>query len=430
MRLAALLLLAISVPVVAVGQEDDEWDDWGDEDWNDAGAAGLEWTGFVEGAFGSRLDKDPQLGETQTLAEARIRVETEYAGENMTVGFKAEGWYDGYLDEADGEIRDATLAFSPTSSIDLKLGRQVLTWGTGDLLFLNDLFPKDWVSFFAGRDTEYLKAPSNAVRATWYTDTVNVDLVWTPVFEPDEYISGERFSFFSPFAGTRVAPKPPLKAIEPDDAFEDGEIAIRLFKTVKGIEYAVYAYDGFFHQPTALTSTLEPTFAPLTSLGASMRRPLMNGLFNVEAAWYASKDDRDGTNPLVPNDQLRLLLGYEREAVTNLTVGFQYYLEWTQDHGELVSNSLAPQFEPDEYRHVLTNRLSYRLKQDKLLLSMFTFWSPSDSDFYLRPVISYRYSDQWSFAGGMNLFGGSDDYTFLNQFADNNNAYVRIRFNY
>ncbi|MFW6031595.1 MAG: hypothetical protein ACOC9T_03300, partial [Myxococcota bacterium] len=32
--------------------------------------------------------------------------------------------------------------------------------GTGDLVFLNDLFPKDWRSFLLGRDLDYLKAPS------------------------------------------------------------------------------------------------------------------------------------------------------------------------------------------------------------------------------------------------------------------------------
>ena len=56
------------------------------------------------------------------------------------------------------------------------------TWGTGDLVFLNDLFPKDFVSFFAGRDDEYLKAPGDALRITHYSKAVNIDFVWTPVF--------------------------------------------------------------------------------------------------------------------------------------------------------------------------------------------------------------------------------------------------------
>lgn len=428
MRSAVLILILFSVCAAA---QENEADDWGDDDWAESEeATGLQWTGFVEGAVGSRWQVDPQVGRKQTLGDLRIRVETSWANDALTVGFKGDAWYDAVLEEFDGEVRDLAVAFSPTSKTDLKIGRQVLTWGTGDLLFLNDLFPKDWVAFFAGRDTEYLKAPSNAVRGTWYSELLNIDLAWTPVFEPDNFLTGERFSFFSPQAGGRVAPQPPLAAVEPGRSLDNGELAVRLFKTVRGREYAVYAYRGFFHQPTALTAALQPTFAPLSSVGASFRRPLLSGLFNSELVYYASRDDRNGTDPAVPNDQFRLLLGYEQEAIKNLTVAFQYYLEWTQDHGSLIANSATPQFEPDEFRHVVTNRLTYRLKQDKLKLSLFTFYSPSDNDFYIRPVVNFRYNDRWSFTGGANLFGGSQPHTFFNQFSDNSNAYVRIRYSY
>ena len=245
-------------------------------------------------------------------------------------------------------------------SADVRVGRQVQTWGTGDLVFLNDLFPKDFVSFFAGRDDEYLKAPGNSVRLTWFSRPVNVDFVWTPVFAPDEYLTGERFAFFSPLAGSIVAPDPPLSAEEPDKDFSNGEFALRLFRTVEGREYALYAYRGFFKQPSALNDELEPAFAPLTSLGASVRQPLGKGVFNAEASWYFSRDDRSGSDPLVPNDQLRFLLGYEWEARPNFTVGLQYYLESTRNHGKLVANSPFSEFEPDQHRHLLTNRLTYR----------------------------------------------------------------------
>lgn len=428
MRLLVLMIV-LGIPVVATGQGG-ESDDWGDEDWAEAGDAGLPWHGFLEGALGSRWAEDTQLGHKQTLGEARLRVETERVGERLTIRFKGEAWYDSYMEELDADLRDLTIAFSPSPNWDLKLGRQVLTWGTGDLVFLNDLFPKDWVSFFAGRDTEYLKAPSNALRATWFTDVVNLDFAWTPIFEPDVYLNGERFSFFSALAGSRVVPIPPLNALEPDRQIGNGELALRLFRTVSRVEYAFYVYRGFFHQPSAMTESLQPTFAPLTSLGASLRRPAMSGLLNIETAMYMSRDDRSGSDPLVPNDQVRLLVGYEREAVTSLTVAFQYYLEWTRDHDALVANSATPQFEPDEFRHLVTNRLTYRLDQDKLTLSLFTFWSPSDRDYYVRPVMSYRYSDRWSLAAGVNLFGGDRQHTFFNQFEDNSNAYVRFRFSY
>jgi hypothetical protein len=205
---------------------------------------------------------------------------------------------------------------------------------------------------------------------------------------------------------------------------------LRLFRTIEGNEYAFYAYSGFFKQPTALTSSLEPTFAPLSAYGASLRRTLGPGLLNTEFSYYDSRDDRDGTEPLLPNDQARVLLGYEWEARQNFTVGLQYYLEWTLDHDELIANSPFPQFEPDEYRHLLTNRLTYRAGMEKYTWSLFTFFSPSDSDFYVRPQFTYRHSDRWSMTTGGNLFGGNEPQTFFNQLQDASNVYLRVRFNY
>jgi hypothetical protein len=79
---------------------------------------------------------------------------------------------------------------------------------------------------------------------------------------------------------------------------------------------------------------------------------------------------------------------------------------------------------------MLTNRLTYRAGRNKHTWSLFTFYSPSDDDFYLRPTYSYRHSDQWSFTVGANLLGGDEQHTFFNHLADASNAYLRVRFHY
>ena len=420
-----VLLPLLLMPFAALAQ-DDPWDDdgWGDEE------AVSRWSVFVEAGLGTRFSADPLIDEPNTLEDLRWRVESRWQPGSSTLSFKADGGYDGIDNEWLIDVRDLTLAFPMGSGIDVKIGRQVQTWGTGDLVFLNDLFPKDFVSFFSGRDDEYLKAPGNALRITRYSPAVTIDFAWTPVFEPDVYLTGERYSFFSPLAGGNVAPDPHLSAIEPGKSFANGEFALRLFKTVDGREYAVYAYSGYFKQPNAMTTAFEATFAPMTAVGASLRRPAGPGLFNTELAYYDSRDDRDGENPLLPNDQLRYLLGYEWEAKPNFTVGLQYYLEWTLDHDALMASSPYPQYEPDEFRHLLTNRLTYRAGRDKYTWSLFTFFSPSDSDFYMRPVFTYRYSDAWSLTAGANLFGGNDGHTFFKQLQDASNAYLRFKYSY
>lgn len=417
-------VLLVVLPGVLAAQDDTWDDDWGD----DAETAAI--SGFVEAAGGVRISDDPLIDSRTTLEELRWRAESDWQPGKVSIAFKGDLLYDAVETGWSVDVRDLTLTANPGSSTDLKIGRQVQTWGTGDLLFLNDLFPKDYVSFFAGRDDEYLKAPGNAVRISHYASAFNVDLSWTPVFEPDIYLDGERFSFFSPFAGGNVAPDPPLSAIEPDTSLSNGEFAVRLFRNFSRKELAAYAYRGFFKQPNALTESLQATYAPMNAYGASLRQPAGRGLFNAEFSYYDSRDDRSGTNPRLPNSQFRFLAGYEWEAIANFSVGFQYYVEWTLDHDELIENSPFAEFEPDEFRHLLTNRLTYRAGRDRFTWSLFTFFSPSDNDFYLRPVFAYRHSDEWTVTAGANLFGGSDPHTFFSSQQDASNAYLRIRFNY
>ena len=64
-------------------------------------------------------------------------------------------------------LREGYISYYPSSFYEIKAGRQVLTWGTGDLIFINDRFPKDYESFYSGRDMEYLKVPSDAVKISF-----------------------------------------------------------------------------------------------------------------------------------------------------------------------------------------------------------------------------------------------------------------------
>ena len=399
---------------------DEEWDDpWAEQD------RGLEWTGFVEGALGAR-DGSPGNLERLTLGELRLRAETRYDHGDFRVDFKGDLAADEVRDSLDPKLRELAVSFRPAGNVDAKIGRQVLTWGTGDLLFLNDLFPKDFISFFAGRDEEYLKLPSDTARISMFSDLVNVDLAWTPRFRPDNYLYGERFSFWVPPAGAVARPEPAARADRPDT----GELALRLFRTVDGVEYAAYGYVGRWKQPLGADAAGNQRFPRLRSYGASLRRPFHRGLLNAEFAWYDSRDDRAGDDPATPNSELRLLLGYEQELVRNLTAGTQFYAERIQHHDRLLANSPDPAHERERWRTVATLRITHRAVQDKLTSSLFLFASPTEADYYLRPSLAWRQSDEWLFSFGLNLFGGRDDHTFFGQLEDNTNAWARVRYSY
>ncbi len=435
--LAGLAALAAGPALAADGNSSGEGGSdggWGEDPWAEEEQGGLPFdvNGFVELAGGAHTRSNPVLDKDYNLAETRLQLELSGRWRRFDYRLKADGVADAVEEELRGELREARVSFPVGSSLDMRAGRQVLTWGTGDLLFINDLFPKDWQSFLTGRNADYLKAPSDAVRGTWYGDAVTLDLVWTPVFEPDVYPDGDRLSYFNTQRGQQTAAS--LPAEDPDELPEDGELAARLSTRLGSTEITGYAYRGFFPQPTKSIGTRadpELTHARLNAYGASVRDRLGPGIANAEVGYYDSVDDRDGDDPRTPNSEARLLIGYDWELVANLNVGFQYYVEWLQDYKAFKeSYQRDPDYRPEEYRDIVTNRLTYSVWRDNLVWSLFTYYSPADEDYYFRPSVHYRASDQLSYTLGGNLFGGDAAHTFYAQFEEDSNLYGRIRYRF
>ncbi|TKB49817.1 hypothetical protein FCL40_06565 [Ferrimonas sediminicola] len=421
--LIAVGLSAVLAPAALASEE--EWgDEWGDDPWADA--APSPWqpvSGYLELGYGRRLQSDATGLDGPTLSQALGRIESGYRSDTLQGKLRLDLGYDDAVDQWVADVRELTLGADLGEHTHLKLGRQVLTWGTGDYLFLNDLFPKDWQAFFSGQEDEYLKAPVNGVKGSWYGEGINLDLVYMPRFEADNYLNGERFSFFDPVSGKKVAPD--RTADEPSD----DAAAVRLYWSRNGTEYALYGYWGFTGQPLGADAQGKPQHARLNAYGASVRLPALGGLLNAETAYHQSLD-ADSTSLVAPQDKVLALLGYETELVTNLTGALQYYLEHIRHYQAYLSDLPNPEYGADRNRQLLTLRLTYRAMQEKLILSLFSFYSPTDQDFYLKPQVSYRPDDHWLVSGGVNLMNGQDPHTFFGQLDDNSNAWLRLRYYY
>ena len=411
------LILALLYPVPPTSA--DGVDEWLEEH-------EIDMYGFVDVRGGAWLNGDDiQHEKDVSLAELRFQLDVTRNFNWGNIKFKGDLVGDAVTEEIEGELRELNLFFSPLDYMDIKLGRQILTWGTGDLLFINDLFPKDWESFFIGRDKEYLKVPNDAVKASLFFDLVNMDLVYIPVFNGSIYIDGSRASYWNPILG-RIVGKDFIFDDQERNSFpDDSEYAARLYQNFGSIEMALYVYSGFWKTPEGLDPVTGKAIYPkLNEYGASARGPVLGGIGNLEVGYYDSRDDREGTDPFLRNSEWRLLAGYERELAPEFTGGIQYYLEWMQDYDAYVSS--AGQYVKDEYRHLFTLRLTKLLLNQNLILSFFVYYSPSDEDGYLRLNSQYKLTDQWAAVAGGNIFFGAEDHTFFGQFNENNNLYAGL----
>jgi len=395
----------------------------------------LETNGFIEIRLGTRTQNDPNEKE-ESIDEARLQIETEKEFDQLTLNLVADVVYDPVMDNHDvdldtGEgaidLRQANILFSPLSYVDMKIGRQILTWGTGDLVFINDLFAKDWNAFLIGRDDEYLKAPTDAIKSSLFFNALNIDIVYIPRFGADRYIDGKRNSFYDRSSSSFRGRDNPLVTDKPDDWFNNDELSLRLYRSIGVNEAAFYYYNGYWKSPAGQDNvTGKAMFPRLEVFGASFRRPIAKGIGNIEVGHYKSNDNA-AKNPLIRNSEFRFLLGYEQELATEFTSGIQYYLERKLDYDEYTRSLLSGSFPDDENRHLITLRLTKLMMQQDLKLMLFNFYSPSDKDGHLRFNVSYKMSDSTKIEAGWNHFYGEKLYTFFTQFENNSNIYFSIR---
>jgi len=399
--------------------------------------------GFLQGLYGGRLDRNNPTATEQTASETRMQLRVQHYGSDAEFFGRLDFVYDGAdTSRYDWELREGYFKFRLGSNFDFKIGRQVLTWGTGDLIFINDVFAKDYRSFFVGRDDQYLKAPQNALRAEYYSPLGELTLIWTPRFEPNRLPTGSRLSYYNPFVpgivGTGWSPMYYFEAALPAPEFKNGELAARFSRSVGGFQTALYAYHGFYKNPVGAVAVMvddttmfyEPYYPRLNVFGASIRGQVAGGILWLEGGYLDSRDDPDGDNPLVQNSSVTGTAGFERQVATNLTANLQWQLDYMLDYDAFTAQQPQALFIRDEVRHLLTSRLTKLAWSENLTLSAFGFYSPSDEDAYIRLAASYKYSDEVTMAVGGNMFSGRHVNTEFGQFQKNDNVYLKLTYYY
>ncbi|MCK5883277.1 MAG: hypothetical protein KAG61_06280, partial [Bacteriovoracaceae bacterium] len=348
MKTILLSLLLVS----SMSYADDFEDDFADSPASGGGfqMAGLEFTGFVEieqGANISGTGPHAQSGDNYVMANRRFRLKSSKSNDNGAFYSKVDFVKDDILNETYIDIRELRIKYTPFEWMDLSIGRQVSTWGVADMLFINDLFPKNWVSNFQGRDMEMLKDPSDSLRVTNYFLGSSLDMVYTPQFSPDVTPNGCYFNVYNPNTGdsmknlasncssTRTGDKK-------DRDFQNGELAAQLKKDIFGQQLALYYYHGFWKQPKGLDVSDYSGFYPkLDVFGASTEGQVGPGIFSAEYGYYDSKDDSNGTSAFIENSVMKFLVGYKMDLSANWSVGFQWYQEWMQDYDEYETSMKA-----------------------------------------------------------------------------------------
>jgi hypothetical protein len=395
-----------------------------------AAASDVSLHGFIQGNYSFNVSSSNPDGGDFKWAEERLQLKIEASQEPFRFFIKADGFVDHIDGKGDAELREGYIDFT-AKNWDLRIGRQVITWGLGDLIFINDVYPKDYEAFFSGRPMEYLKKGIDGIKVGLYPEFISFEFVAIPFFEPNNFPVQNRFWMYDPMPFI-----PSREEKEPATKLENTELALRIYRDIAGFDASLYFYRGYFRQPwmmpdnPTMPTSLTLFYPELSVYGASIQGRALDGVLSLEAGYYDSRQDRNGADPMTPNSQTKFLVGYQRQIWEDFTVGLQYYGEYMHDYSEYERNLPAGFPKERKLHQLVTLRLTQFLIHQTLRLSFFSFWSPSDGDYMLNPEIKYNFSDQIWAAIGANIFGGGEDWSQFGQLDKNDNVYLQLRYEF
>ena len=428
----------------------------GEEGSGEEGGPQLNFSAMLELEQGTHIGPAGVQNRTTVLGNRLLRLAGTLDTGRGTLLVKLDVLDDTVTRETTLRVREARVLFSPAEWVDVSVGRQVATWGVGDLLFINDLFPKNWQAIFLGRDPEFWKDSASALRLSIFMGDWTWDLVNHPEFAPDTTPIGCRFAVFDPNA-QRLNARPELcgqsgAAFTPAGDLAEGETATRLKVQLGSHELAFYAYTGLFKSPRGLrwadaagnpTGNQTPVPGPgdvllvpyhprLNVYGISEEGQVGAGVLSLEAGYYESKDDPAGDNPLIENSLWKLLAGYRLDWTANFAAGFQWFRESMRDFGAYRASLPPTQVTVPRARNrdTYTVRLTLKFQQDTLRINLFHYERPQDRDRFTKLDFSKRLTDHVVIAAGVNVFDGARGYEDreFGMLRDDDNAFFRVRF--
>lgn len=234
------------------------------------------------------------------------------------------------------------------SFYDLRIGKQIVTWGTGDNINPTDnLNPWD-----LGRKTPFSepaekKLPVNMVNAKFYLGGfTTLNAIWVPDFHPF------RLPDTSVWNMSRTLPQPttppnvlvtgfasPGDPIEPANTLENSEYALKFASTFAGVDFSASYFHGWENFPTLhpkmqidSVNAQGQGFATITPMQRYHSIDVLGGDFATSIAGigfrgelgYFMTEDTDEEDPYISDPYLFYVFGMDYTFRNGLYVNAQY----------------------------------------------------------------------------------------------------------
>lgn len=382
----------------------------------------LEFSGFVDHYFAAKIRK----GEWNAL-RSRLRGEiSTIAGDSWLFASFNATHNQRLPDETGIELREAFMEYS-AEHWDLRMGRQIISWGKADGIRITDLIcPADYTEFIT-RDFDDIRIPVNMIKTRYLSEWVHVEFLWLPAFSPTILPTGD-----NPWAVSQGLSEEFFalsEAQKPELSLENSEVASRISFYLSGIDFAFSAFYTWSDIPVLTRAHqkdsvwLEPEYYRMTFYGAEMTLPWNQVVLRTEAAWYRDqrfvRKDVTGTFHIL--DQLKGLVGLDWYPGNDWTFTMQFAQDYILHYRK--------ELEHKQRHSTATLRIAKKFLRQTLELSNMLYAGVQAGDFYDQLAIDYALTDALHLSGGLDVFGGKDSGEF-GQYSDNTQFWCKGKYSF
>ena len=359
----------------------------------------LQLNGFVDTYHALQAKHPHKVMSSRTRARLELRADygeaTLYSSMNIA--------YNSLLKDQSGAfLREAYFDYAG-KFLEIKAGRQIITWGVADGLRITDLIsPMDYTEFMAN-DYDDIRVPVNAVNLKYPGESFSAEVVFVPV--PEYFVMPEGED--NPW--TMALPDRARMDLgdTPEKRLKNSEVGGRLRFFLENFDFSLTAMHTYNKAPVTVARynpktdsiLIKGVYKPMEVFGGDISIPMGEFVIRGEFAEYLNEPIAlANSSDYFVHHTSNFLIGIDWYAGNNWTFMAQYMHKVVSDYRDDLSI--------EQNSSMVTARISKELLNNTLKLSVYGILDIDNLGYYIRPAADYLMSDQITLSLGADILGG------------------------
>jgi len=304
-------------------------------------------------------------------------------------------------------------------NLNFRIGQQIVVWGKADGFNpTNNITPLNMLARSSDEDDRRLS--NFLIRSFYNLQHFRFEAIWVP-----SYASSKLPTEIAVFPDNIIFAETEF----PGNKIKDSNFALKFHYNFPQIDGTFSYFSGYLPSPginlktvSANSVTINPKPYQTEVFGMDFSTTLVGFGLRGEFA-YKKTEEEYKIYSYIPNPELNLVLGLDKDITNSFSLIVQYIGKRVQNFSPL-NQPLYPIEIPaytvelqnriisgqkDEYSHSFSFRPSLSLLYETLTIEALGFYNFTTEEIFIRPKITYDYSDGFQFIAGFDYYQGKKE---------------------